>query len=192
VFVLTSHPEFSTMGASAVLVRASGSAAGLVPVVRQTLQSLTPDMGFVSADTLERMFDPQLQSWRLGSSMFLAFGAIALVIAAVGLYSSLAFAVSQRTREIGVRMALGASQWNITKIIGGSGIATMTIGIGLGLAGAALATRWLGDLLFQTSPRDPFVFATVAVVLATVGVAASTIPARRAASVDPMVVLKEP
>ena len=192
VFVLASHPEFSTIGASAVLIRASAGAAELVPLVRRTLQSLTPDLGYVAADTLESMFAPQLQSWRLGSSMFLAFGAIALVIAAVGLYSALAFAVSQRTREIGVRMALGASPWNITKIVGASGITTMAIGIALGLSVAALTTRWLSDLLFQTSPRDPYVFAAVAAVLALVGIAASTIPARRAATVDPLVALKDP
>jgi putative ABC transport system permease protein len=122
--------------------------------------------------------------------MFLTFGAIALLIAAVGLFSSLAFAVSQRTQEIGIRMALGASPWNITTTIGTSSLATMAIGIGLGLLAAALATRWLSDLLFQTSPRDPVVFATVAVVLALVGVTASIVPARRAASVDPIVVLR--
>ena len=88
-------------------------------------------------------------------------------------------------------MALGASPWNVTQTIGASSVATMAIGIGLGLLGAALATRWLSDLLFQTSPRDPVVFATVAVVLALVGVAASIVPARRAASVDPIVVLRD-
>jgi len=189
-FVLSSHPEFARESPSALLIRADGAAVRLVPVVRQTLQTLTPDMGFVAADTLEAMYAPQLQSWRLGSWMFLAFGAVALLIAAVGLYGSLAFAVSQRTQEIGIRIALGASPWNITTTIGASSSATMAVGIGLGLLGAALATRWLSDLLFQTSPRDPFVFATVAVVLAIVGVAASIVPARRAASVDPIVVLR--
>ena len=191
VFALSSHPVFADVGPSAVLIRADGGAAALVPVVRQALQSLTPDMGYVAADTLAGMFAPQLQPWRLGSWMFLAFGTVALFMAAVGLYSSLAFAVSQRTREIGIRMALGASPWNITETIGASSVATTAVGIGLGLLGAALATRWLGDLLFQTSPRDPLVFATVAGVLALVGVAASIVPARRAASVDPIVVLKD-
>jgi ABC-type antimicrobial peptide transport system permease subunit len=162
-----------------------------VPVVRQTLQSLTPDMGYVAADTLEGMYAPQLQSWRLGSSMFLIFGAVALLIAAVGLYSSLAFAVSQRTKEIGIRMALGASPRKITETIGASSLVTTASGIGLGLLGAALATPWLSDLLFQTSPRDPLVFATVAVVLALAGIVASVVPARRAASVDPIVVLRD-
>jgi predicted permease len=190
-FLLFSHPDFSRDSPSALLIRTDANAAGLVPVIRQTLQSLTPDMGYVAADSLESMFAPQLQPWRLGSSMFLVFGAVALIIAAVGLYSSLAFAVSQRTKEIGIRIALGASPWNITETIGAVSAATMAIGIGLGLLGAALATRWLSDLLFQTSPRDPLVFATVAIVIALVGVAASIFPARRAASVDPIVVLRD-
>ncbi|HEX5214117.1 MAG TPA: ADOP family duplicated permease [Vicinamibacterales bacterium] len=190
VYVLFSHPEFTGESPNALLIRTEAAAAPLVPVVRQALQTLTPEMGFVAAATLEEMYAPQLQSWRLGSWMFLTFGAIALLIAAVGLFSSLAFAVSQRTQEIGIRMALGASPWNITATIGTSSIATMAIGIGLGLLGAALATRWLSDLLFQTSPRDPIVFATVAIVLALVGITASIIPARRAAAVDPIVVLR--
>jgi hypothetical protein len=191
VFVLSSHPEFARDSPSALLIRTRARAAELVPLVRQTLQSLTPDMGYVAVDSLEEMFAPQLQPWRLGSSMFLAFGAIALLIAAVGLYSSLAFAVSQRTQEIGIRMALGASPWNITQTIGASSVTTVAIGVGLGLLGAALATRWLSDLLFQTSPRDPVVFAAVAIVLGIAGIAASVVPARRAASVDPIVVLRD-
>jgi len=189
-FVLFSHPEFARDSPSALLIRADANAVGLVPVVRQTLQTLTPDMGYVAAATLEDMYAPQLQSWRLGSWMFLVFGAVALLMAAVGLYSSLAFAVSQRRQEIGIRMALGASPWNVTSTIGASSAATMALGIGLGLLGAAFATRWLSDLLFQTSPRDPIVFAAVAVALAFVGITASIVPARRAASVDPIVVLR--
>jgi predicted permease len=191
VFMLFSHPEFAGDSPSAVLIRTDARAAGLVPVVRQALQSLTPNMGYVAADTFEAMYAPQLQPWRLGSSMFLAFGAVALLIATVGLYSSLAFAVSQRTREIGIRIALGASSWNIAKTISASGITTMAIGTGLGLLGAALATRWVSGLLFQTSPRDSFVFVAVAVVIAPVALAASIVPARRAASVDPIVVLRD-
>jgi predicted permease len=191
VFVSFAHPEFSDQRPSALLIRTAANAADSLPVIRQALQSLTPDMGYVAADTLESMFAPQLQPWRLGSSMFLAFGGVALLIAAVGLYSSLAFAVSQRTQEIGIRIALGASAWKVMRTIGGSTVATMAGGIGLGLLAAALATPWLSDLLFQTSPRDPLVFATVAVVLGSVGVAAAILPARRAASVDPIVVLRE-
>jgi predicted lysophospholipase L1 biosynthesis ABC-type transport system permease subunit len=136
-----------------LLIRTDGPAAALVPVVRQTLQSLTPDMGYVDVDTLEAMLAPQLQPWRLGSSIFLACGGVALLIAVVGMYSALAFAVSQRRQEIGVRMALGATPWRIMRAIGASSAATTLIGLGSGLAGAALATRWLSDFLYQTSPR---------------------------------------
>jgi predicted permease len=191
VFVLFSHPQFERDVPSALLVRTSGRAAGLVSAVRQTLQSLRPDMGYAAVDTLEAMYAPQVQPWRLGTWMFFAFGAVALLIAAVGLYSSLAFAVSQRTKEIGIRMALGASPWHVTETIGASSATTMAIGVGLGLFGAALAGRSLAGLLFQTSPRDPLVFATVAIVLAVVGGVASIVPVRRAASVDPIAALRD-
>lgn len=191
VFVLFSHPEFERDTPSAVLIRTRAAAAELVPATRQALQSLSPDMGYVVADSLDGMYAPQLLSWRLGSSMFLAFGGIALFIAAVGLYSALASAVSQRTREIGIRIALGASRWNITKAIGAPNAFAIATGIGFGLLGAALASRFLTDLLFQTSPRDPLVFISVAVVISLVGIAASLRPARRAAAVDPIAVLKD-
>lgn len=190
VYVLSSHPEFAGDAPTALLIRTGADARTLVPRVRRTLQSLTPDMRFVAVDTLEAMLAPQLQPWRLGQSMFLAFGGVALLIAAVGLYSSMAFSVSQRRHEIGIRLALGASRWDITATIGVSGALTMAAGIGLGLLGAALGTRWLSDLLYQTSPRDLLVFTVVAVVLALAGGVASIVPARRAASVDPLAVLK--
>jgi ABC-type antimicrobial peptide transport system permease subunit len=88
-------------------------------------------------------------------------------------------------------MALGATPWRIMRAIGASSAATTLIGLGSGLAGAALATRWLSDFLYQTSPRDPLVFVSVVVVLAVAGIAASLVPARRAASVDPIVVLRD-
>ena len=191
VFVLRAHPDFASQRATALMIRTSGDAEPLVPMVRDALQTLTPDMRYVDVATLEAMVAPQLQPWRLGSAMFFIFGAVALLIAAIGLYSTMAFAVSQRTQEIGIRMALGASMWDVVRRIGISGAVTVGAGLTLGLLAAAVATRWLGDLLFQTAPRDPLVFTVVAVVLALAGVMASIVPARRAASVDPLVVLRE-
>ena len=190
VYVLRSHPEFRNEAPTEILIRADADAAPLVPIVRRTLQSLTPEMPYVAVDTLEEMFAPQLQPWRLGSAMLVTFGAVALLIAAVGLYSTLAFAVSQRTQEIGIRLALCASRWDIVAGIGAPAAATIACGVVLGLLLAALSTRRLEDLLYETSPRDPLVFAAVAIVLSAVGVAASVMPARRATAVDPLVVLK--
>ena len=190
VYVLQSHPDFARDAPTALLIRTTADASALVPLVRSTLQSLRSDMGYVEVETVEAMLAPQLQPWRLGASMFFVFGAVALLIAAVGLYSTLAFAVSQRRQEIGIRMALGASDWNITATIGVAGAITVASGICSGLIGAAFATQWLSDLLYHTSPHDPIVFAGAALVLMVVGLAAGIIPARRAALLDPLAALR--
>jgi len=190
VYVTPSHPTARRPEPRAILIRAVGDTRSLIPEIRRTIQSVSPDMPFVPVETMEAMLAPQLQPWRLGTTMFLVFGAMALLIAAVGLYSAMAHAVSQRRHEIGVRIALGASRGHIVVQTSRRGAATIAAGTALGLAFAAVASRWLTDLLYETSPRDPIVFATVAVVLAGAGVAALIAPARRSMAVDPLVVLK--
>jgi ABC-type antimicrobial peptide transport system permease subunit len=122
--------------------------------------------------------------------MFLVFGGVALFIAAVGLYGALSHAVSQRSREIGIRIALGATRWHVVAQIARRGALTIAAGTLVGLLLAAYSTRWLTDLLYETSPRDPIVFVVVGLVLAAAGLAAAIVPARRSARVDPLVVLK--
>ena len=190
LFVLRSHPGFERRRLTTLLIRGAGDAGVLVPSVRTALQTLTPDMRYVDVNTLEAMAAPQLQPWRLGTSMFFIFGAVALLIAAVGLYSTMAFAVWQRRQEIGIRMALGATPLDAAMRVVRSAAATIGIGLAAGLVAAALASRWLEDLLFETSPRDPVVMAAVAVVLAVTGLAAGIVPARRAARVEPLVALR--
>jgi ABC-type antimicrobial peptide transport system permease subunit len=147
-------------------------------------------MRYVEVNTLAAMVAPQLQPWRLGSSMFFIFGAVALLIAAVGVYSTMAFAVWQRRQEIGIRMALGATPIDAALRVARSAGVTIVIGLAAGLVAAALAGPFLVDLLFETSPRDPLVMVVVAAVLAVTGLVASIVPARRAARVDPLLVLK--
>jgi ABC-type antimicrobial peptide transport system permease subunit len=147
-------------------------------------------MPFVVVNTMSAIVSPQLQPWRLGTTMFMIFGGMALLMAAIGLYSSMAHAVSQRRQEIGIRMALGASRRHVVAHIGLHGGVTVAVGIALGLLISAGATRFLADLLYQTSPRDPLVFAAVAAVLAVAGVAAAIVPARRSASVNPLETLR--
>ena len=122
--------------------------------------------------------------------MLALFGGVALLIAAVGLFSAMASEVSQRSHEIGIRMALGAPAWRVLVQIGRHGAASVAAGTTVGLLLAAAATGWLADLLYQTPPRDAVVFVTVAGVLGLVGLAAAVVPARRSMSIDPMVVLK--
>ena len=190
LYLPSTHPQVKGAAPTGMLIRTSGDAAALVPAVRQALQTLAPDMPFVPVNTLDALTARQLQPWRLGTTMFLIFGGIALVIAAVGLYSAMAYAVSQRTHEIGIRMALGASRRHVVTRIGAHGAASVAIGLVVGLLAAAWASRWLVDLLYQTSPHDPIVFATVPLVLAIAGLAAAVVPIRRSAAVDPLLILK--
>jgi ABC-type antimicrobial peptide transport system permease subunit len=118
------------------------------------------------------------------------FGALALVLASVGLYGVISFAVSQRTREIGVRMALGAKPPDILRFIVGQGVGLSVVGTILGILGALGATRYLASLLYGVRPVDPFTFVIVAVLLGLVALVACYIPARRASHVDPMVALR--
>ena len=122
--------------------------------------------------------------------MFLAFGALAVVLAAIGLYSVLAYNVAQRTHELGVRAALGADQRDLVGMVVREALAFGATGIATGALLALAAGRWVGPLLFRESPRDPVVFGAVAALLFAIAAAASFVPSRRAAGVDPMVALR--
>jgi len=117
-------------------------------------------------------------------------GTMALLLSAVGLYGVIAYSVSQRTREIGIRIALGAQQNNVMRLILGEGMLVILIGLAIGLAGSLAVTRFLSSLLFGVTTTDPITFAAVAVLLAVVALAACYIPARRAMRVDPIVALR--
>jgi putative ABC transport system permease protein len=136
------------------------------------------------------VISPQTQSWKLGATMFVAFGGLALVLAAMGLYSVIAYNVAQRTHELGVRVALGAQAWDVVRLVVRDGLRVAGVGIAIGAVAALWASRWIKPLLFNVSPKDPAVFAIVAVTLITVAIAASWIPALRASRVDPSVALR--
>jgi hypothetical protein len=189
-YLLPTHPAFADRPPTGFALRTTADAAPVLPVARGLLQSLTPDMPVVSVNTAANALAPELRPWRLGSAVFVAFGVVAVLVAGVGLYSSLAYLVSQRTHEIGVRMALGATRRHIVTRITAPGAVTASAGIAAGLVAASVATRWLTDLLYETSPRDPFVFLAVAVTLAIAGLAAAILPARRSTRVDPLIVLR--
>ena len=168
-----------------LLARTTEDPYTLVEAVRREVQALDPSIKFVNARPMQELIDPQRRSWRLGAAMFAVFGGLALVVAAIGLYSMLAFSVAQRTRELGVRAALGATSTRLIALVFGEGMRFTAIGMGLGTAIALLAGRAVEPLLFDVSPRDPAVFTLVMVTLGLVAALASAFPAWRATRIDP-------
>jgi predicted permease len=179
------HPE-----KGGLFVRVRGDGTRSAEAIRRRLQQLMPGTSYVTVTPLREILGEQTRSWELGATMFLAFGALALVLAAIGLYSVMAYNVAQRSQELGVRAALGAQQKDLVKLVLNEGLKMATVGIVLGVVIALAGGQWLGPLLFQESPHDPLVFGFVALLLLGVTVAASIIPSRRAARVDPIVALR--
>jgi putative ABC transport system permease protein len=149
-----------------------------------------PGASYVTVTPFTEIVGSQTRSWQLGATMFVAFGLLALVLAAVGLYSVIAYNVAQRTHELGVRVALGAQAGDVVRLVVTGGIRLAGIGVAIGGVVALWAGKWVKPLLFEVSPKDPIVFAVVAATLIAVALAASWIPARRASRVDPNVALR--
>jgi len=173
-----------------LFVRMRGDAARHGDEVRRQLQRLMPSPSYITVTPFSDVIGGEMRSWKLGATMFVVFGLLALTLAAVGLYSVIAYNVVQRTHEMGVRLALGAQLRDVVRLVVGQGIRHGVAGIIIGAAIALASTRWIKPLLFEVSPRDPAVYVTVTVVLLAVAVAASLIPAQRAARVDPNVALR--
>ena len=150
------------------------------------LRSFSPQVRFARVEGLREILDPQARSWTLGATMFTVFGILALLVAAVGLYSLLAFSVAERTRELGIRTALGAERGQLLQDVVFQGTRLVLSGVVLGLAAAWVAAPFVEELLFDAEPRNPAVLGAVAAVLVVVALAASLVPGLRATRVDPM------
>ncbi len=177
-------------GQGGLFIRTRGEATRYVETIRRRLQQLMPGAAYVTVTPLRDILGEQTRSWQLGATMFLAFGALALALAAIGLYSVMAYTVAQRTQEMGVRASLGAQERDLIKLVINEGLRVGVVGIVIGVMIALAGGQWLGPLLFQESPHDPLVFGFVTVVLLGTTVLASFVPSRRAARVDPMVALR--
>jgi predicted permease len=173
-----------------LLVRVDGRAEDHVDALRREIQREMPGAAYVTALPLRSLVAPQQRAWEFGATMFAAFAALALVLAAIGLYSVIAYAVAARTRELGVRIALGAGLFTLARKVVGQGMAFAAAGIALGGAAALLAARLIQPLLFEVPARDPIVYATVTGLLLAVALLATLRPALRAARVDPTVALR--
>jgi predicted permease len=162
----------------------------LLTAVRQEIRALDPKLPISNIKTLEQYRLDKLFTMRFQAAMIGGFGLLALTLASLGLYGALSYSVAQRTREIGVRMALGARTGDVLRLVVGQGVRLIAIGVALGLAGAFAAARVLKSLLYGVSATDPLTFVAIAVVLVLVALLACWIPARRATKVDPLVALR--
>jgi ABC-type antimicrobial peptide transport system permease subunit len=154
------------------------------------VRAVDANAGIESLLPMEQLVAGSVARQRFYAVMLSVFAGVAAILAAIGIYGVLAYAVVQRTREIGIRMALGAQRAQVLRLILGRGAMLTAIGIALGLAGAAVGTRVLQDLLFGITPLDPQTFIAVSLLFGLVATVASYLPARRATTVDPMVALR--
>jgi ABC-type antimicrobial peptide transport system permease subunit len=176
--------------AGTLLVRVSGDAADYVEPVRRQLQRVMPGAAYVTAEPFQNMVDPTMQSWRFGATMFVAFGALALSLAGIGLYSMIAYGVAQRRQEMGIRIALGASRANVVRLVVRGGLRPVIVGVIAGGAISLWTGKWLATLLFRESPSDPAVYGGVAAVLIGVSLVATAMPAIAASRLDSNVALR--
>ena len=177
-------------GFTNVLVRTALPPGSLMTAVRDQMRSVDPDQPVQNVQTMAQMLDRQMWPYRVFGSLFAIFATIALVMSAVGLYAVMAYSVTQRKTEIGVRMALGANDRDVRWLILRRGLWQMGLGLAIGLAGAFGLSRVLRTLLVQITPTDPLTFVVITVLLTGVAMAACLIPARRASRVDPLVALR--
>ncbi|MEX2152836.1 MAG: ABC transporter permease [Gemmatimonadaceae bacterium] len=174
----------------ALLVRTRGPVGPMLAPLRSTVQSIEPDLPAVRVSRARDLVDYEFRPWRLGATLFAGFSAIALIIAAVGLYGVVSFTTTLRNREIGVRMALGARTWDVIRVVAGAGLGAVVAGLIVGSGVSLVASRWMGDVLYQTSPRDPAVLAQTAAVLLVVAIVAVVAPVLRALRLAPAAVLR--
>ena len=182
--------QFDPSGGNGLFLKMRGDPKGQQDPVRRALQSVMPGETFVTVMPLIDVVDTARRSWQLGATMFVTFGVVALLVAAIGLYGVIGYNVTQRMHELGVRVALGAQSKDILRLVVGQGMAFAFAGVVVGGGLAFAASRWMQPLLFRQSAKDPVVYALVGAIMLGVALAASALPAARAAKADPSVALR--
>jgi len=177
-------------GGTQLLVRSRIEPAAVMRAVQAEVQAVDPDQPVFSVQTLDQMLSQRMWPYRVFGSLFAIFAFIALTMSAVGLYAVMAYSVTQRTAEIGVRMALGAESRQVSWLILKRGLMQTAIGLGIGLVGAFFLSKVMRSLLVAITPSDPVTFASITVILIVVATAACLLPARRATRVDPLIALR--
>jgi putative ABC transport system permease protein len=173
-----------------VVARTAADPAGFATSIRSALQRIDPDLPVSRVDTMTAIERDSMGSRRFPMLLLGAFGAVALVLAIIGVYGVVSYLVAQRSREIGIRVALGAQRAQVLRLVVAGALKPVIIGLVTGSVGAIFASRLLGTLLFNVKPGDPTVLAMIAAALAGAALLASLVPARRATLVDPVTVLR--
>ena len=177
-------------GTMTIAVRTAGEATSVVNAIASVVRQMDPDLVFANVRTMEEVVARSVAERRLTMLLLTIFAGAALLLAAVGIYGVIAYSVTQRTQEIGIRMALGAQRGDVLRMIVGQAMALTAAGIAIGGIGAFLLTRLMTGLLFNVKPGDPLTFLAVAGVLGGVATCASYVPGRRATRVDPVIALR--
>jgi putative ABC transport system permease protein len=177
--------------AMSLVVRTAGDPQAIAPAVRAAVRKVDPDLPLYATRTMTSVLATTLSRQRFAMIITVLFAVLALVLSAVGTYSVVAYLVHQRTREIGMRMALGATPGSVLRLVFSEGLSLVGIGIGVGLGAAALAARAISGLLFGIGPFDLISFAGVALLLALVAAVACVLPAWRAMRIDPLRALRQ-
>ncbi|HSH16246.1 MAG TPA: FtsX-like permease family protein [Verrucomicrobiae bacterium] len=172
------------------VVRVTSEPAGMISAVREAVGTVDPNQSLYNVMTMEQRLANTTTSREMNTALLGSFAAVALLLAVVGIYGVMSYAVTQRRREIGVRMALGAQRSDVLGLIIHRGLRLTLLGVVIGLAGALALTRYLSNLLYSVKATDPVTFLGVAVGLTGVAIFACWLPARRAARVDPMEALR--
>ncbi len=181
---------YATAANTGVVVRTAANPAGLTAAIRSEIRASDPWLAIFSVRTMEDLRRAGFWQFRLFGYMFGIFGAAALFLAGVGVYGVLSFSVSQRTQEMGVRIALGAQRGDVLKLVVRQGVTLAILGVVAGMVGAFGVTRVISSLLYNVTPTDPISFGGVAIFLTVIALVASYLPARRAMTVDPIVALR--
>jgi predicted permease len=176
-------------GGTVILLRTADPSA-IAGTIKRTLLGLDPTIRFVTQTTIQDAIDPQTRPWRIGATVFSLSGLLAVLVAAIGIYSVTAYLVADRTREIGVRMALGATRGNISRLVVGTSVGMAAAGAVIGMLAAAAASHFIEPLLFNESARDPWVYGAVGLLLVGVALVAAVVPAARANRIDPLEALR--
>jgi putative ABC transport system permease protein len=175
---------------SFIVLRATTDPQSLIPAIRRELRSVDPTFPITQIRTMDEIVGDSLSQRRFNTALLALFAFVAVALAAVGIYGVMSYAVSQRTREMGIRMALGAEQSDITKLVTSNGARLAALGIAIGVVAAAISSRLMSSLLFGITATDPMTFVFTALLLAAVTLLASYIPSRRAARTDPIAALR--